>query len=120
MIGSTTLGIPRNVTPLCGLSLRLASRRVSKRTKPTPGFFPCQAIGTVSNPLHGLQLPVANLLSSEGVTNGGIIIGALAIYHEDPTGTAARILGQAILNARQHCAQAAHLDGTWAETPDYW
>lgn len=54
------------------------------------------------------------------VTNGGIIIGALAIYHEDPTGTAARILGQAILNARQHCAQATHSDGTWAETPDYW
>lgn len=120
MIGSTTLGITRNVTPSCGLSLRLASRRVSKRMRSTPGFFLCQAIGTVSNPLHGLQLPVANLLSSEGVTNGGIIIGALAIYHEDPTGTAARILGQAISNARQHCAQATRSDGTWAETPDYW
>lgn len=63
-------------------------------------------------------------LSAKGnwncVTNGGMIVGALAIFHEDPTGTAEKILNQAIKNARDHCAQAVETDGTWAETPDYW
>lgn len=55
-----------------------------------------------------------------GVTNAGIITGALAIYNEDPTGIAAKLLKLAIPNAQQHCAQAVHSDGTWTETPDYW
>ncbi|CRG86076.1 hypothetical protein PISL3812_03079 [Talaromyces islandicus] len=54
------------------------------------------------------------------VTNAGIITGALAIYNEDPTGIAAKLLELAIPNAQQHCAQAVHSDGTWTETPDYW
>ncbi|KAH7309849.1 chondroitin AC/alginate lyase [Stachybotrys elegans] len=54
------------------------------------------------------------------VVNGGLIIGALAIYHEDPTGTASRILTMAIENARGNCCQGASPDGTWLETPDYW
>ncbi|KAK2056644.1 hypothetical protein LY76DRAFT_517984 [Colletotrichum caudatum] len=54
------------------------------------------------------------------VTNGGMIIGALAVYHKDPTGVARQLLPLAINNARQYCAQAVESDGTWAETPDYW
>jgi len=49
-----------------------------------------------------------------------MIIGALAIFHEDPTGTARELLPLAISNARQYCAQSVESDGTWAETPDYW
>ncbi|KAH6645527.1 chondroitin AC/alginate lyase [Truncatella angustata] len=54
------------------------------------------------------------------VTNSGIIIAALAIYHEDPTGIAKSLLPRAINNARENCAQAVQTDGTWKETPDYW
>ncbi|KZL84073.1 hypothetical protein CI238_10099 [Colletotrichum incanum] len=49
-----------------------------------------------------------------------MIIGALAVYHEDPTGIARQLLPLAVNNARQYCAQAVESDGTWAETPDYW
>ena len=54
------------------------------------------------------------------VTNGGMIIGALAIYHDDPTGVTKFLLPLAIANAVQHCAQSLSSDGTWTETPDYW
>lgn len=54
------------------------------------------------------------------VTNAGMVIGSLAIYHDDPTGTAATLLELAIPNAQRNCARAVHSDGTWAETPDYW
>lgn len=30
------------------------------------------------------------------------------------------LLGRAIKNAREYCAQAVQTDGTWIETPDYW
>jgi len=49
-----------------------------------------------------------------------MIVGALAIFHDDPTRTAEKILHQAVENARDYCAQAVETDGTWAETPDYW
>jgi hypothetical protein len=54
------------------------------------------------------------------VTNGGIIIGSLAIYHDDPTGVAHKLLPRAIENARTYCSQAVESDGTWKESPDYW
>ncbi|KAF2998698.1 hypothetical protein E8E14_004610 [Neopestalotiopsis sp. 37M] len=54
------------------------------------------------------------------VTNGGVIIAALAIYHEDPIGIAQSLLPRAMDNARDYCAQAVQTDGTWKETPDYW
>ncbi|KAH8898699.1 hypothetical protein GQ53DRAFT_877792 [Thozetella sp. PMI_491] len=54
------------------------------------------------------------------VTNGGLIIGSLAVYHEDPTGIANQILPMATENAEEHCGRAVHSDGTWTETPDYW
>ncbi len=55
-----------------------------------------------------------------GVTNGGIIIGALAVYHEDPTGISRDILPKVIRNTAKYCARAVESDGTWSETPDYW
>lgn len=55
-----------------------------------------------------------------GVTNGGIIIGSLAIYHEDTTGIAKFILPLSVQNAEEYCAKAVLDDGTWTETPDYW
>jgi hypothetical protein len=54
------------------------------------------------------------------VTNGGMIVGSLAIYHEDPTGTAASLLTQAVSGAKANCAMAVQADGTWSETSDYW
>lgn len=60
------------------------------------------------------------LILSSGVSNGGLLLGSLAIYNEDPTGTAAQLLPQAIANAQQYCAQAISSDGSWLETPDYW
>lgn len=54
------------------------------------------------------------------VTNGGMIVAALAIFHEDPTALANRILSIAVPNARENCARAVRPDGTWSETPDYW
>lgn len=55
-----------------------------------------------------------------GVTNGAMIIGALAVYHEDPTNISRELLPLAIDNALNHCAQSVESDGTWTETPDYW
>lgn len=49
-----------------------------------------------------------------------MIVGSLAIYEEDPTGTAAKLLGLAVPNAQQNCAQAVYSDGTWTETANYW
>jgi hypothetical protein len=54
------------------------------------------------------------------VSNAGLMLGALAIYNEDPTGTAAQILPDTIANSQQYCAHAISSDGTWLETPDYW
>ncbi|KAK3372915.1 hypothetical protein B0T24DRAFT_649069 [Lasiosphaeria ovina] len=66
----------------------------------------------------------ARFLGVEGnwncVTNGGMIIGALTIYHDDPTGVAKELLPRAIANVVQNCAQSVSSDGTWTETPDCW
>jgi hypothetical protein len=55
-----------------------------------------------------------------GVTNAGMIVGSLAIYHDDPTGTSQKLLPQSIQNARNYCVRGVYDDGTWSETPDYW
>ncbi|GAA95916.1 uncharacterized protein L969DRAFT_161862 [Mixia osmundae IAM 14324] len=54
------------------------------------------------------------------VCNGGLILGALAILNEDPTGQAQQLLAAAIPNAQDNCLQAVQDDGTWSETSDYW
>ncbi|KAK3986376.1 chondroitin AC/alginate lyase [Cladorrhinum sp. PSN332] len=54
------------------------------------------------------------------VTTGGMIVGALAILNEDPTGMSKRVLPRAVESARQYCAQSVDTSGTWVETPDYW
>jgi hypothetical protein len=54
------------------------------------------------------------------VCNGGLTMGALAILGDDTTGTAQRILGLTVDNAKQNCAQAPSTDGTWSETANYW
>ena len=54
------------------------------------------------------------------VCNGGLILGALAIIDEDTSGVASNILELAVPSARDACFQAAHSDGTWAETANYW
>lgn len=74
----------------------------------------------------GLQAYSTNMwfLTTNGnwncVTNGGMIIGSLAIYNEDPSGTAKALLAQAVPNAAANCAMAPQADGTWSETSDYW
>lgn len=54
------------------------------------------------------------------VCNGGLTLGALAILGDDPTGTAAEMLGLTIPNAVQNCALGPSDDGTWSETANYW
>jgi hypothetical protein len=54
------------------------------------------------------------------VSNGGLIIGSLAILGEDDTGTAEQILSFAIDNAKANCAFGVTSDGSWAETANYW
>jgi len=54
------------------------------------------------------------------VNNNGLTMGALAIYNEDPTGLAKKILAWTIPNTLVNCAQGPSSDGTWSETPDYW
>ncbi|KAF7784641.1 CAZyme family PL35 [Agaricus bisporus var. burnettii] len=54
------------------------------------------------------------------VSNGGLILGSLAILGDDDTGTAEAILSHAIDNAKQNCAFGVTSDGTWKETPNYW
>ncbi|KIJ46453.1 hypothetical protein M422DRAFT_46181 [Sphaerobolus stellatus SS14] len=54
------------------------------------------------------------------VSNGGMVMGALAIIDDDPTGKAASVLTQAIPNALKNCVLGPSSDGTWAETANYW
>jgi hypothetical protein len=54
------------------------------------------------------------------VCNNGLTMGALAIYNEDPTGIAARILGYTVANAPNNCGMASSSDGSWSETANYW
>ncbi|PWN27061.1 hypothetical protein BDZ90DRAFT_232623 [Jaminaea rosea] len=54
------------------------------------------------------------------VCNSGLLLGALAIWTEDPTGTAAKIVQNAVPNMQSNCMQGAYEDGTWSETANYW
>lgn len=54
------------------------------------------------------------------VSNGGLILGSLAIIDEDTTGTAAALLAQAVPNAVANCAMVPSTDGTGSETANYW
>lgn len=50
----------------------------------------------------------------------GFTAGALAIYDEDTSGTAKKMLSLSIPSALNGCAMAISSDGTWLETQDYW
>jgi hypothetical protein len=54
------------------------------------------------------------------VSNNGLVMGALAILEDDPTGWATQILGLTVPNLAQNCAFGPSSDGTWSETPNYW
>ncbi|KAI0031486.1 chondroitin AC/alginate lyase [Vararia minispora EC-137] len=54
------------------------------------------------------------------VCNNGLTMAALAILGDDTTGTAAKLLGYTVPNAKSVCAMAPTTDGTWPETMDYW
>ena len=47
------------------------------------------------------------------VTMNGMTAGALAIYDEDTTGTAKKMLSLSIPSALNGCAMAISSDGTW-------
>jgi len=53
------------------------------------------------------------------VTNGGMAIGALAVYHDDPSGIAKALLPLAVENAVKFYTKSVKSDGTWTKTPDY-
>lgn len=55
------------------------------------------------------------------VCNSGLLLGALALGNEDPSGSAAQsIMGSTIPNMKNNCMQAVYDDGTWTETANYW
>jgi len=54
------------------------------------------------------------------VSNGGLILGSLAILDDDTTGTASALLQQAVPNAVANCAKVPSSDGTGSETANYW
>ena len=54
------------------------------------------------------------------VCNGGLTLGALAIYGEDDTGTAEAILALTVPNVKENCVFAVSDDGTWSEGANYW
>ncbi|CAO1633799.1 unnamed protein product [Parajaminaea phylloscopi] len=54
------------------------------------------------------------------VCNSGLLLGALAIWTEDPSGTAASVVAQAVPNMKSNCMKGAYEDGTWSETANYW
>ncbi|CCA69124.1 hypothetical protein PIIN_03024 [Serendipita indica DSM 11827] len=54
------------------------------------------------------------------VSNGGLIMGALAVYEDDTTGTASQLLERAVPNAVANCAFVPSSDGTGSETANYW
>lgn len=49
-----------------------------------------------------------------------MIIGALAIMNEDPTGLAKKLLPTALENINGNCAFSVSDDGSWSETVNYW
>lgn len=54
------------------------------------------------------------------VSNGGLVLGALAIKGDDPNGISDSIIDSATKSAQAACFAAPHADGTWAETNNYW
>jgi hypothetical protein len=55
------------------------------------------------------------------VCNSGLLLGALALGSDDPTGTiAAATIPDVIANMQQNCMTAVYPDGTWSETANYW
>ncbi|GAA5829964.1 hypothetical protein JCM11251_007950 [Rhodosporidiobolus azoricus] len=56
------------------------------------------------------------------VCTKGLALGALAIFHDDPTpdNVARTILNSMVESAATWCSYAPSPDGTWAETPNYW
>ncbi|KAG8785379.1 hypothetical protein FRC15_001486 [Serendipita sp. 397] len=54
------------------------------------------------------------------VSNGGMILGSLAILEDDTTGTASQLLPLAVANAVANCADVPSTDGTGSETANYW
>ena len=70
------------------------------------------------------SFPAAKRKGADGeelqVCSGGMVIGALAIANEDPTGMAKKILPIALKNMNEGCVNAVSSDGTWSETVNYW
>jgi hypothetical protein len=54
------------------------------------------------------------------VSNGGMILGSLAIIGDDTSGIARPLLEAAVTNAAANCVNGPSKDGTWVETPNYW
>lgn len=54
------------------------------------------------------------------VCNSGLLLGALAVWDEDPTGYADSLISQILPNMKANCMQGAYDDGTWSETANYW
>jgi len=54
------------------------------------------------------------------VSNGGMILGSLAILGDDTSGTARPLLEAAAANAAINCVNATTKDGSWTETANYW
>ncbi|PKI82377.1 hypothetical protein MVES1_003341 [Malassezia vespertilionis] len=57
------------------------------------------------------------------VSNGGLIVGALAIRSEAQGSDADvvnQILPKALDNFKANCMRGVYEDGTWSETPNYW
>lgn len=82
--------------------------------------FGLQAYNDPSASFGWWRLPENGQGNWNCVCNSGLTMGALAILEDDPTGTAAQILGLTIPNAVANCAQAPTTDGSWTETANYW
>jgi hypothetical protein len=54
------------------------------------------------------------------VSNGGIIMGCLAIQGDDTTGACDTLLKTALDNALQYCTAVPQGSGSGSETPNYW
>lgn len=54
------------------------------------------------------------------VSNGGMILGSLAILGDDTSGIARPLLEAAVNNAAVNCVNGTSKDGSWVETANYW
>ncbi|GAA6035855.1 hypothetical protein JCM8097_005739 [Rhodosporidiobolus ruineniae] len=54
------------------------------------------------------------------VTSKGLALGALAIYHDDPTNASSTLLPRAVDSAKNYCSFGPSNEGTWSETANYW